>query len=111
MFNLSASEAGPPTTTIVPLSDLAPPPSSEELFGNITELKETHKNQLADFEKAQSVNKSRMEQGLEEKLRARKSKRRRAKLHEEQAKALAKKYENAIGKITMKSSICYMRVL
>ncbi len=90
-------EAGPPANQAVPLSELAPPPSSEELFGNISELKKAHKTQLAVFEKAQTVNKTRMEQGLEEKLRARKSKRRRANLHEEQMKALSKKYENSLG--------------
>eukprot|EP00794_Sanderia_malayensis_P019576 gene19576-21507_t len=91
------SEAGPPTNQAVPLSDLAPPPTSEELFGNISELKQAHKNQLADFEKAQTVNKTRMEQGLEEKLRARKSKRRRVNLHEQQIKALSTKFDNSIA--------------
>ena len=103
----------------VPLSDLAPPPSSEELFGNIEELKEAHKTQLADFEKAQTVNKTRMEQGLEEKLRARKSKRRRQQLHEDQTTALAKKYEKALGnyilippdKFNFTTSLCTFAIL
>ena len=88
-FFSSTDESGPPAQQAVPLSELAPPPSSEELFGDITELKETHKQQLAEFEKAQDLNKTRMDQGLQEKLRARRSKRRKQKLHEEQTKALA----------------------
>lgn len=84
------NDAGPPEQQPVPLSDLAPPPSSEELFGNIEELKEAHKQQIEEFEKAQSLNKTRMDQGLQEKLRARRSKRVKQKMQEEQSKALAK---------------------
>ena len=80
----------------MPLSDLAPPPSSEELFGNIEELKKAHKQQIEEFEKAQSLNKSRMDQGLQEKLRARRSKRIKQKLHKEQTDALTKKDNQGI---------------
>ena len=89
-FFLLTDDAGPPEQQPVPLSDLAPPPSSEELFGNIEELKEAHKQQIEEFEKAQSLNKTRMDQGLQEKLRARRSKRVKQKMQEEQSQALAK---------------------
>lgn len=86
-------EAGPPEQEAVPLSELAPPPSSEELFGDIEELKQTHKQQIEEFEKAQSLNRTRMDQGLQEKLRARRSKRIKHRLHAEQISALSKKQE------------------
>ena len=70
------------------MSELAPPPSTEDLFGNINELKEAHKRQLAEYERAQEINKARMEEGLKERLRARKSKRRKVRLQKEQENAL-----------------------
>jgi len=95
------NDAGPPQQDAVPLSDLAPPPSSEELFGNIEELKEMHKQQIEEFEKAQSLNKTRMDQGLQEKLRARRSKRIKQKLHQEQSEALTKKKDEAVEEPVM----------
>ena len=84
-------ESGPPAQEAVPLSELAPPPSSEELFGDIAQLKDEHKQQLEEFEKAQSLNKARMDQGLQEKLRRRKSKRRKEMLEAEQSSEHSKK--------------------
>ena len=98
--SFTGDDVGPPQQDAIPLSDLAPPPSSEELFGNIEELKKTHKQQIEEFEKAQSLNKTRMDQGLQEKLRARRSKRIKQKLHEEQSEALSKK--NNAGLLLLK---------
>lgn len=39
---------------------------------------------MEEFSKAQETNKARMDQGLQEKLRARRSRRRRQEIHEEQ---------------------------
>jgi len=47
---------------------LAPKPSNEDLFGDISELKEQHKKNTDEFNKAQEMNKARMEQGLQAKL-------------------------------------------
>lgn len=74
-------EAGPAETEAatkrVPLSELAPAPTAEDLFGNIDQLKKQHEDELAEFEKAQEINKARVQQGLQEKLRARRSRRRK----------------------------------
>ena len=58
-----------------PLTELAPVPSLDTLFGNIEELKTKYEEQVAEFAKSQEVNKARLDQALEEKLRARKSRR------------------------------------
>lgn len=82
-------EAGPAETETatkrVPLSELAPAPTAEDLFGNIDQLKKQHEDELAEFEKAQEMNKARVQQGLQEKLRARRSRRR--KIQEQVAEA------------------------
>lgn len=66
-----------PAPTPVPLSELAPPPSGEDLFGNIEQLKKQHEKEVSDFQKAQEMNKARLQQGLEAKLAARRHKRSR----------------------------------
>jgi len=71
-----------PAPTPLPLSELAPPPSTEALFGNIEELKKQHEAEQAQLERVQETNKARMEQGLQEKLRRRRSKRRRMDVEE-----------------------------
>ncbi|KAK2167467.1 hypothetical protein LSH36_27g03035 [Paralvinella palmiformis] len=71
------SSPEPTGPTPLPVNQLAPVPKNEDLFGNIDELKKQHEQQLAEFEHAQEVNKARMNQGLEEKLRARRSQRAR----------------------------------
>ena len=53
--------------------------------GNISELKDQHEKELAEFNKAQETNKARMDQGLQEKLAARRSRKRRQELHEQQS--------------------------
>lgn len=73
----------------VALSELAPPPSQEDLFGNIDQLKKQHEEELAEFEKAQELNKARVDQGLQEKLRARRSRRRKIQAQEAEANALS----------------------
>lgn len=71
------------------LSELAPPPTQEDLFGNIDQLKKQHEEEMAEFEKAQELNKARVEQGLQEKLRARRSRRRKIQAQEAEANALS----------------------
>lgn len=66
-----------------------PAPTQEDLFGNIDQLKKQHEEELAEFEKAQEMNKARVEQGLQEKLRARRSRRRKIKAQEAEANALS----------------------
>lgn len=72
----------------VPLSELAPAPAAEDLFGNIDQLKKQHEEELAEFEKAQEMNKARVQQGLQEKLRARRSRRRKIEGQETEANQL-----------------------
>ena len=71
------------------LSELAPPPSEEDLFGNIDQLKKQHEEEMAEFEKAQELNRARVDQGLQEKLRARRSRRRKIQAQEAEATALS----------------------
>ena len=78
----------PPSVKMVPLSELAPPPSDGELFGNVEQLQEQHLKQIEEFEKAKETNKMQQQQGFEQKLRMRQSKRRRQKLQEDQETAL-----------------------
>lgn len=75
--NLTVNDHPPKAPTPMPLSDLAPPPSQDELFGNIEQLKQQHEKELAEFEKAQETNKARIEQGLQEKLAARRNRKAR----------------------------------
>jgi len=78
-------EGQAPAPTPLPLNELAPPPSQEDLFGNIEELKKQHEAEQAQLEKVQETNKARMEQGLQEKLRRRRSKRRKMDVAEDAA--------------------------
>ncbi|KAK3095830.1 hypothetical protein FSP39_019713 [Pinctada imbricata] len=79
---LSPGEENVPAPTPVPLRDLAPPPSQETIFGNIEQLKKQHEKESADFDKAQEMNKARMQQGLDEKLAARRNRRNRQSVME-----------------------------
>ena len=45
--------------------------------GDIEGLKKQHEQEMEEFQKQQEVNKARMDAGLQEKLRARRSRRRR----------------------------------
>ena len=45
--------------------------------GDINNLKKQHEQEMEEFSKQQEVNKARLEQGLQEKLRSRRSRRRR----------------------------------
>ena len=91
----TASEAAPPpnaaataAAAAVPLTELAPPPSHDDLFGDIEQLKKKHEEELAEFEKTQNMNRARVEQGLQEKLRARRSRKRKVKVQEAEAQLL-----------------------
>ncbi|KAH9509685.1 hypothetical protein Btru_044242 [Bulinus truncatus] len=77
----SVDSSNPSAPTPLPLNELAPPPSQEDLFGNIEQLKKQHEMDMAQIEKAQETNKARIEQGLQEKLRERRTK--RSRLQEE----------------------------
>ena len=55
------------------------------IAGNIEELKKQHEAEQAQLEKVQETNKARMEQGLQEKLRRRRSKRRKMDVAEDAA--------------------------
>ena len=44
-------------------------------LGNIRQLKQEHERELEEFDKAHDVNKSRMEQGLKEKIARRRQRR------------------------------------
>ncbi|CAD5125151.1 DgyrCDS13394 [Dimorphilus gyrociliatus] len=68
--------------------DLAPAPNMELLFGDVERLKEQHEREMKELQQAQDINKARMQSGLEEKLRARRSRRTRQEQHESQAEAL-----------------------
>ncbi|XP_053387100.1 uncharacterized protein LOC123542084 isoform X5 [Mercenaria mercenaria] len=67
-------EMHPPAPTPLPLAELAPQPCEQDLFGDISELKEQYKKDTEEFKKAQDLNKARMEQGLQAKLAARRHK-------------------------------------
>jgi len=58
--------------------------------GNIEELKKEHEKNIEAFNKAQEANKSRMDQGLKEKLAARRSRRRRQDMQDQQAQQFTK---------------------
>ncbi|XP_056002664.1 uncharacterized protein LOC125661515 [Ostrea edulis] len=64
-----------PAPTPIPLNELAPIPSQEDLFGDIEQLKKQHEKEVSDFQKAQEMNKARLQQGLEAKLAARRNRR------------------------------------
>lgn len=72
----SSKDMPPPTP--MPLKNLAPPPSGELLFGNINKLKDQYTKEKSEFEKVQEMNKQRIDQGLDEKLAARRNRRKRA---------------------------------
>lgn len=73
-----------------PLTELAPVPTQDALFGNIEELKTKYEEQVAEFSKAQDVNKARVDQALEDKLRERRNRRKRVELQQLETSELAK---------------------
>lgn len=74
----------PPIVKRLSLSELAPVPSNNELFGNMKQLEEMHRKQMSDFEQIQETNRARQQEGLKEKLRRRQSKRRKLMSEETQ---------------------------
>ncbi|KAK3697165.1 hypothetical protein QZH41_013542 [Actinostola sp. cb2023] len=87
------SEAQPadakPRVKAVPLSELAPAPNQEDLFGNIDQLKKKHEEEIAEFEKAQELNKARVDQGLQERLQTRRNRKRKMQQQQEETAALS----------------------
>lgn len=83
------AKQAPPKVRRLSLSELAPTPSDNELFGNLQQMEATHRKQMEDLDKIQELNKAKQEQGLKEKLRERQSKRRKQQLQQIQATALA----------------------
>ena len=81
-----------PAPTPLPQNELAPPPDTSDIFGNIEELKKQHEEEMAQLEKAQTVNKARADQDLQEKLAQRRSRRRRIQQQESEAQALMAAY-------------------
>lgn len=64
----------------VPLSELAPAPSQDQVLGSVDELMKQHEEELEEFNKMKEKNKARTEQDLKEKLRQRRSKKRKLQL-------------------------------
>ena len=71
-------------------------PSVDTLFGNIEELKVKYEEQLAEFSKAQNVNKARVDQALQEKLRERRSRKITIELDQEDLEKGYKKLTGAL---------------
>jgi len=89
-------EESKPRVKAVPLSELAPAPNQEDLFGNIDQLKKKHEEEIAEFEKAQEMNKARVEQGLQERLQARRNRRKRMQLHNAETAALTGENDSSL---------------
>ncbi|XP_077993643.1 uncharacterized protein LOC144447481 [Glandiceps talaboti] len=84
--NSATDDAVAPTP--LPSNELAPPPDTSDLFGNIEDLKRQHQEQMIQMEKSQQVNKARADQDLQEKLALRKKRRTRIAQQEAEAQAL-----------------------
>jgi len=85
-----------PRIKAVPLSELAPAPNQEDLFGNIDQLKKKHEEEIAEFEKAQEMNKARVEQGLHERLQARRNRRRKMQQQQAETAELTGENDNSL---------------
>eukprot|EP00058_Branchiostoma_floridae_P017716 XP_002603205.1 hypothetical protein BRAFLDRAFT_126988 [Branchiostoma floridae] len=75
-------EVSPPTP--LPLNELAPPPQQQDLFGDIEFIKKQHEKNVQEYERSQEINRARMQQGLEEKLRARRKRRERLQAQQQE---------------------------
>ena len=82
---------------VKPLIELAPVPDMDVLFGNIEELKTKYEEQVAQFSKAQEVNKARLDQALQDKLQARRIRKQAIELQD--TTELAKGVTSDIGKL------------
>ncbi|XP_066270191.1 FK506-binding protein 5-like isoform X1 [Branchiostoma lanceolatum] len=76
------AEVSPPTP--LPLNELAPPPQQQDLFGDIEFIKQQHEKNVQEYERSQEINRARMQQGLEEKLRARRKRRERLQAQQQE---------------------------
>lgn len=82
----SPKKVPPPETkqeTSSNAKDLPPPPSQEEIFGNIEHLKKEHEKAMEEFDRTQETNKARIDQALQEKLEARRTRRARQQVQEQ----------------------------
>ncbi|PAA80174.1 hypothetical protein BOX15_Mlig001143g2 [Macrostomum lignano] len=84
-----------PKVEAVPLKELAPPPSEDQLFGDIDSIKKQYEIDMEEFQRAQDVNRARVEQGLQEKLAARKSRKARKMAQQEQTEKLLEESASA----------------
>lgn len=85
------------TMKVKPLTELEPAPNMDVLFGNIEELKTKYEEQVAQFAKAQDVNKARLDQALQDKLRARRIKKQAIELQD--TSELAKGVTSSLEKL------------
>ena len=79
-----------PSFKRVPLSELAPPPSNDQVYGDVDGLMKQHEEELAEFDRAKQRAKERTEQDLKEKLRQRRSRRRKVEQQAIQEQMLKK---------------------
>ncbi|RWS27935.1 uncharacterized protein B4U80_00203 [Leptotrombidium deliense] len=75
--------------TPLPSGDLAPIPSNEQIFGKIQEVRNRHRQEILDFQRAQKMNQIRMMQGLKSKLAERRHRRSRMEMHNRELQALS----------------------
>ncbi|XP_064468805.1 uncharacterized protein LOC135383127 [Ornithodoros turicata] len=61
--------------TPVPVTDLAPLPSTERIFGIVTELRHQHHEQMKALRRAQDLRQARLSRALQKKIESRKHKR------------------------------------
>jgi hypothetical protein len=82
-----------PSFQPIPLSELAPAPSQDQVLGNVDELLKQHEDELEEFKKAREKNKLRADQDLQEKLRQRRSRKRKL----QQEKMTGKESGDSVG--------------
>ncbi|PAA47745.1 hypothetical protein BOX15_Mlig023585g1, partial [Macrostomum lignano] len=77
-----------PKIDAVSLKDLAPPPSQDQLFGDIDSIKKQYEIDMEEYQRAQELNRTRVERGLQEKLAARKTRKARRMAQEQETEKL-----------------------
>jgi hypothetical protein len=88
---LAPDSSGPSAITPLPLNELAPTPTMDDLFGNIDELKKQHEDNVRELQRQQEMAKARVDQDLQSKLAKRRSRRRRMQQQETEMQSLADK--------------------
>lgn len=76
-LNIDSESASDSALEPLPPGELAPAPNIDDIFGDIDKLRKQHERDMEDLDKTQELNKARIDQGLQEKLRARLSRRKR----------------------------------